>query len=78
MSSHLKYNTALDEVIKSYLPFALPVKLLYQRAVELIRQTVTCEQGQSIHDKRSWQSVSPCKLNIKTVSGGKKGLSEKQ
>lgn len=58
MKSHLKYNTALDEVIKSYLALPLPVKLFYQRAVELIRQTVTCRHGGIIHDKSSWQSFA--------------------
>lgn len=69
VNSHLKYNTALDEVIKRYLPLSLPVKLFDQCAVELIRQTVTCQQGEIIHDKCSWQRVSPHKMDISTVSG---------
>lgn len=70
MKSHLKYNAALDEVIKSYLPLPLPVKLFYQRAVELIRQTVTCKHGGIIHDKGSWQSLSPTQIeNLDCIWG---------
>lgn len=70
VKSHLKYNAALDEVIKSYLPLPLPVKLFYQRPVELIRQTVTCKHGGIIHDKGFWQSFSPTQIeNLDSIWG---------